>query len=46
MRNKLEENQKVLTDNQKRLRYWEEKLSKLTIQSIRYVALLLSFYSH
>ncbi|PTB69066.1 RecF/RecN/SMC protein [Trichoderma citrinoviride] len=29
MRNKLEENQKVLADNQKRFRYWEDKLSKL-----------------
>lgn len=34
MRNKLEENQKALTENQKRSRYWEEKLSKLTIQNI------------
>ncbi|KAJ6178765.1 Structural maintenance of chromosomes protein [Penicillium mononematosum] len=34
MRNKLEENQKALAENQKRSRYWEEKLSKLTIQNI------------
>ncbi|KAK4463285.1 putative structural maintenance of chromosomes protein 4 [Cladorrhinum samala] len=34
MRNKLEENQKVLVENQKRLRYWEEKLSKLTLTNI------------
>ena len=34
MRNKLEENQKVQSENQKRLRYWNEKLSKLSIQSI------------
>ncbi|KAL6696539.1 RecF/RecN/SMC N terminal domain-containing protein [Trichoderma pleuroticola] len=34
MRNKLEENHKVLTDNQKRLRYWEDKLSKLALQDI------------
>lgn len=34
MRNKLEENQKTLVDNQKRLRYWDEKLSKLSLQSI------------
>ncbi|KAL2023752.1 hypothetical protein VTK56DRAFT_1466 [Thermocarpiscus australiensis] len=34
MRNKLEENQKVLTENQKRRRYWEEKLSKLSLQDI------------
>ena len=35
MRNKLEENQKVQSDNQKRLRYWNEKLGKLSIQSVR-----------
>ena len=35
MRNKLEENQKVQLENQKRLKYWNEKLSKLSIQSIR-----------
>jgi structural maintenance of chromosome 4 len=34
MRNKLEENQKILLDNQKRLRYWEEKLSKLSLQNV------------
>jgi structural maintenance of chromosome 4 len=34
MRNKLEENQKVLVENQKRLRYWDDKLSKLTLQDI------------
>lgn len=34
MRNKLEENQKVQSDNQKRLSYWTEKLKKLSIQSI------------
>ncbi|KAJ5555215.1 Structural maintenance of chromosomes protein [Penicillium sp. DV-2018c] len=34
MRNKLDENQKALAENQKRSRYWEEKLSKLTIQNI------------
>ena len=36
MRNKLEENQKILAENQKRLRYWNEKLNKLTVQNIRY----------
>ena len=36
MRNKLEENQKVLAENQKRLRYWNEKLSKLGLQSVRF----------
>jgi structural maintenance of chromosome 4 len=34
MRNKLEENQKMLGENQKRSRYWEEKLSKLTLQNV------------
>ena len=34
MRNKLEENQKVFSENQKRLRYWEDKLSKLVLQNI------------
>ncbi|KAL8977998.1 MAG: hypothetical protein Q9205_006316 [Flavoplaca limonia] len=33
MRNKLEENQKVLSENQKRSRYWTEKVSKLALQS-------------
>ncbi|KAJ5377646.1 Structural maintenance of chromosomes protein [Penicillium cataractarum] len=34
MRNKLEENQKALGENQKRSRYWEEKLSRLSLQNI------------
>ena len=34
MRNKLEENQKVQSEIQKRLRYWNEKLSKLSVQSL------------
>ncbi|RDA93728.1 hypothetical protein CP533_0243 [Ophiocordyceps camponoti-saundersi (nom. inval.)] len=34
MRNKLEENQKTLAENDKRLRYWNDKLSKLVLQSI------------
>lgn len=34
MRNKLEENQKVLMENQKRLRYWDDKLSKLVLQNV------------
>ncbi|KAG9242366.1 RecF/RecN/SMC [Calycina marina] len=34
MRNKLEENQKVLAENQKRLKYWNEKLGKLSFQNI------------
>lgn len=35
MRNKLEENQKVLADNQKKVRYWEDKHSKLVLQDIQ-----------
>jgi structural maintenance of chromosome 4 len=35
MRNKLEENQKIHVENQKRLKYWEDKLSKLSLQSVR-----------
>ena len=34
MRNKLEENQKVQSEYQKRLRYWNDKLSKLSLQSV------------
>lgn len=34
MRNKLEENQKVLLENQKRLRYWTEKFEKLELQDV------------
>ncbi|TWU78305.1 hypothetical protein ED733_008410 [Metarhizium rileyi] len=34
MRNKLEENQKTLTENVKRHRYWNDKLSKLVLQNI------------
>ena len=34
MKNKLEENQKVFAENQKRHRYWNEKHSKLSIQSL------------
>lgn len=34
MRNKLEENQKVLLDNEKRLKYWQDKLSKLSLQPV------------
>ncbi|RJE26783.1 hypothetical protein PHISCL_00915 [Aspergillus sclerotialis] len=33
MRNKLDENQKALAENEKRRRYWEEKLSQLTLQN-------------
>ena len=34
MRNKLDENQKVLAENNKKGRYWTEKLSKLTLHDI------------
>jgi len=34
MKNKLEENQKVLAENQKRLQYWDNKLSKLSLQNV------------
>ncbi|KIX00669.1 uncharacterized protein Z518_09734 [Rhinocladiella mackenziei CBS 650.93] len=34
MKNKLEENQKVLADNNKKSRYWAEKLSKLSLHDI------------
>lgn len=46
MRNKLEENQKILAENQKRLKYWDEKLSKLSVQNVTYVTstLLLPIY--
>jgi structural maintenance of chromosome 4 len=34
MRNKLEDNQKILAENTKKHRYWNEKLSKLTLHDI------------
>lgn len=34
MKNKIEENAKILKDNQQRLRHWQDKLSKLTLQNI------------
>ena len=34
MRNKLEENQKILADNQKKNKYWSDKLSKLSLHEI------------
>lgn len=34
IRNKLEESQKVLADNQRKRRHWEDKISKLTLQNI------------
>ncbi|KAK5261135.1 Structural maintenance of chromosomes protein 4, partial [Exophiala xenobiotica] len=34
MENKLEENQKVLADNNKKSRYWAEKLPKLALHDI------------
>ena len=38
MRNQLEENNKMLHENQKRLRYWQEKHSKLSLQNTRYAS--------
>lgn len=35
IRNQLEENQKALSENIKRLKYWQEKISKLVIQNVR-----------
>ena len=35
IRNSLEESQKVLNENTKRLTYWQEKIGKLIIQNIR-----------
>lgn len=34
MRNRLDENQKVLTENRNRLKYWTEKLEKLALQNV------------
>ncbi|KAI1842949.1 hypothetical protein JX266_010802 [Neoarthrinium moseri] len=34
MKEKLEENHKALTENQRRLRYWDEKLKKLVLQNV------------
>lgn len=34
MRNQLEENQKILNENNKRLKYWQEKLGKLALQDL------------
>jgi structural maintenance of chromosome 4 len=34
MKNKLEENQKILADNDKKGRYWREKLGKLSLHDI------------
>lgn len=34
MKNKLEENQKALAENQRKVRYWEDKHSKLVLQDI------------
>lgn len=39
MRNKLEENQKIQSENQKRQQYWLDKLSRLTIQHTQYDSL-------
>ena len=36
MRNRLEEYQKVLIDNQKRSRHWQDKLKNLSLNEMRY----------
>lgn len=40
MKNKLEENQKILLDNAKKSKYWSEKLSKLALHDIEDLDLL------
>jgi len=37
MRNRLEEHQKVLVDNQKRAKHWTEKLKNLALNEMRYI---------
>ena len=37
MRNRLEENQKILAENHKRSKYWVDKLSKLSLRNFRFV---------
>ena len=37
MKNKLDENRKILADNQNKVQHWSNKLGKLSIQCIRYV---------
>jgi structural maintenance of chromosome 4 len=39
MRNRLEEHQKVLGDNQKRAKHWTEKLNNLEFNEFRYISL-------
>lgn len=34
LKNQLDENQKILSENQKRHKYWKEKLGKLALQNI------------
>jgi structural maintenance of chromosome 4 len=38
IRNRLEEHQKVLADNQKRAKHWTEKLKKLALNELRHAA--------
>jgi structural maintenance of chromosome 4 len=35
MKNKLEEYQKMLADNQKRSKHWQSELGKLSFQNVR-----------
>lgn len=39
LKNQLEENQKILSENQKRHKYWQEKFCKLVLQNIRWASL-------
>ncbi len=41
MRNRIEEHQKVLADNQKRAKHWNEKLKNLVLNELRYQSLRL-----
>jgi len=43
MQNKLEEHQKALGDQKRRLLHWQEKLGKLKLHRIKYVFRLLHF---
>jgi structural maintenance of chromosome 4 len=45
MRNKLEEAQKALAETQRKIRHWEDKLSKVVFQNIRYVMVTVWVYA-
>lgn len=44
LRNRLEESQRHINENQKRLQYWQDKLEKLTLHTLRFVALVECIY--